>query len=152
MNWEAAGAIGEIVGGLAVVLTLGYLALQMKQNTISMKVAAKQEMTKQFSDYVDLLLSNPEYRLLNRRGMNGEHLDDDDKVVFNLLMSKAAWYFASMHYQYDQHSLSEEEWGQSKVLIDNYCSSPGFKTYWDEQGYAFSNSFRRHIEAHWTGT
>lgn len=30
MNWEAIGAIGEIVGALAVVLTLGYLANQVR--------------------------------------------------------------------------------------------------------------------------
>ena len=43
MNWEAIGAIGEIVGALAVVLTLAYLALQVTtakratidQNTLS---------------------------------------------------------------------------------------------------------------------
>ena len=29
MNWDAVGAIGEIVGALAVVLTLGYLAIQV---------------------------------------------------------------------------------------------------------------------------
>ena len=27
LNWEAIGAIGEILGALAVVLTLGYLAV-----------------------------------------------------------------------------------------------------------------------------
>ena len=30
MNWDAIGAIGEIVGSLAVVLTLGYLAVQIR--------------------------------------------------------------------------------------------------------------------------
>ena len=33
MNWEALGAIGEIVGAVALVVTLGYLALQIRQNT-----------------------------------------------------------------------------------------------------------------------
>ena len=31
MNWDAVGAIGEIVGALAVVATLGYLASQIRQ-------------------------------------------------------------------------------------------------------------------------
>ena len=35
MNWDALGAIGEIVGAVAVVATLLYLALQIKQNTRS---------------------------------------------------------------------------------------------------------------------
>ena len=33
MNWEAAGAIGEIVGAVAVVISVLYLALQVRQNT-----------------------------------------------------------------------------------------------------------------------
>ena len=33
MNWEAIGAVGEIVGALAVLVTLVYLAMQIRQNT-----------------------------------------------------------------------------------------------------------------------
>ncbi len=36
MNWEAIGAVGEIVGAAAVVVTLIYLAAQVRQNTKSM--------------------------------------------------------------------------------------------------------------------
>ena len=30
MNWEAIGAIGEIIGAAAVALTLGYFAIQLR--------------------------------------------------------------------------------------------------------------------------
>jgi len=30
MNWDAIGAVGEIVGALGVVVTVGYLALQVR--------------------------------------------------------------------------------------------------------------------------
>jgi hypothetical protein len=30
MNWEALGAIGEIVGAVAVIVTLRYLAVQIR--------------------------------------------------------------------------------------------------------------------------
>ena len=33
MNWDALGAIGELVGALAVVVTLIYLAVQIRQST-----------------------------------------------------------------------------------------------------------------------
>ena len=33
MNWEAIGAIGELVGAVGVILTLVYLAYQIRQNT-----------------------------------------------------------------------------------------------------------------------
>jgi hypothetical protein len=40
MNWEAIGAVGEIVGAVAVILTLIYLAAQIRQNTNSVRAAA----------------------------------------------------------------------------------------------------------------
>ncbi len=33
MNWEALGAIAELVGAVGVIATLGYLAIQIRQNT-----------------------------------------------------------------------------------------------------------------------
>ncbi|MFT7528547.1 MAG: hypothetical protein ACI9LY_003709 [Arenicella sp.] len=33
MNWEAVGEIGEIVGAVAVIVTLAYLAIQIRQNS-----------------------------------------------------------------------------------------------------------------------
>jgi len=33
MHWEAIAAIGEVVGALGVVASLGYLAIQIRQNT-----------------------------------------------------------------------------------------------------------------------
>ena len=34
MNWEAIGAIGEIVGAISVLVTLIFLILQIQQNTM----------------------------------------------------------------------------------------------------------------------
>ena len=40
MNWEAIGAGGEIVGALAVFLTLAYLSIQIRQNTKAVRASA----------------------------------------------------------------------------------------------------------------
>ncbi len=42
INWEALGAVGEIVGATAVVATLIYLSVQLRQNTRSSELAATQ--------------------------------------------------------------------------------------------------------------
>ncbi len=47
MNWEAIGAIGEIIGAMAVFLTLVYLALQIRQNTKAVQ-AGKQLVAPSF--------------------------------------------------------------------------------------------------------
>ena len=40
MNWDAIGAVAEILSALAVLITLGYLAVQIRQNTNAMKISA----------------------------------------------------------------------------------------------------------------
>ena len=42
MNWEAMGAIGEIVGAVGVIATLGYLAFQVRQNSNVTRSATRQ--------------------------------------------------------------------------------------------------------------
>lgn len=41
MNWEIISAVSELVGAVAVIVSLIYLALQVKQNTRIMRAAAK---------------------------------------------------------------------------------------------------------------
>jgi hypothetical protein len=58
MNWDALGAMGELFGALAVVLTLGYLAVQIRQNSDGMKVAAKLDIEKNFNEYTSYAKSD----------------------------------------------------------------------------------------------
>lgn len=39
MNWEAIGAIGEVVAAAAVIFTLIYLAVQIRQNTATIRIS-----------------------------------------------------------------------------------------------------------------
>jgi hypothetical protein len=41
MNWDAIGAIGEVVGAFAVVATLFYLTSQIRQNTNALKAESR---------------------------------------------------------------------------------------------------------------
>ena len=52
MNWDALGAIGEVVGAAAVVLTLAYLAVQVRQNTRSTQAATHSATTAGWQDYL----------------------------------------------------------------------------------------------------
>ena len=65
MNWEAIGAVGEVLGAFAVVLTLVYLAVQIRQNTSSTRASTYSATTDGWHNYmqaqsvadIDLLIS-----------------------------------------------------------------------------------------------
>lgn len=55
MNWEALGALGEIAGAMAVIVTLVYLSVQIRQNTKASRVAAVQAASENSSRFSELI-------------------------------------------------------------------------------------------------
>ena len=47
MNWEAISTVADIVGVLVVVVTLAYLAAQVRQGNVFAKLQARQRMIDQ---------------------------------------------------------------------------------------------------------
>ena len=88
MNWEALGAIGEIVGAVAVVLTLGYLAVQIRQNNRSLHQAALQETARCANDFSSLLVRDPDLNRIYSKGisdyssLSGEELSQFSHLLY----------------------------------------------------------------------
>ena len=58
MNWDAAGAIGEIIGATAVVVSVIYLAVQIRGQTEQAKLAATRELMSNFTNrWTELLMT-----------------------------------------------------------------------------------------------
>ena len=47
MNWDAIGAISEILAAIVVVITLIYLAKQIRQNSQAVEISAPRDTTEQ---------------------------------------------------------------------------------------------------------
>ena len=58
MNWEAVGAVGEWVGGIATIGTLFYLAYQVRQNTLSTRSSAYQAASQSISEWTNQIASD----------------------------------------------------------------------------------------------
>jgi len=88
MNWDAVGAIGEVAGSVAVFVTLGYLAAQIRYTR-------RQLESQEINDYQRDVLSayDPVYVGRNaevfRAGLEQpDSLGASDAFLFNLLMHR----------------------------------------------------------------
>lgn len=55
MNWDAIGAIGEGAGAVAVVVTLFYLALQMRQSRKMQRAVAQRDLLQRVADWTRMV-------------------------------------------------------------------------------------------------
>ena len=74
MNWDAIGAIAELLGAVGVIASLVYLATQMRQNTRAMRASAYQEVLNQRDSVMLPLMQDGELAQLCSRGV--ANLDD----------------------------------------------------------------------------
>ncbi len=68
MNWDAIGAIGEILAAIAVLVTLIYLAKQIRQNSQAVQVSALRDTTEQWNRWSEVLATSPELADIVARG------------------------------------------------------------------------------------
>jgi hypothetical protein len=103
MNWDAVAAIGEIVGAVAVVVTLAFLAVQIRQsqraqrdaNTLA-RSAAIDKAFEQFAEHRRFLAADPQTMRIWMAGCAGEVLEEIEaerfrQLAINYLVAYTNW-------------------------------------------------------------
>jgi hypothetical protein len=81
------GSLGEFIGGLLVVVSLFYLALQIRQNTRAMRVAAFQDAVRSANTWSAFSITDSGLGpLLSRGAYDLESLDESERAQFDELM------------------------------------------------------------------
>ena len=146
MNWEMVGSIAELTGSIGIILTLFYVALQIKQATLGMRIAARQEATRQYGEFADQVIHSKELAELFIAGNEGGQLDRVQKARYFTMMEKATWQFSSLFYQKVRQKLPPDEWHQTQMLIERTCTSKGYRKWWSSNGHRYEPDFVEFIE------
>jgi hypothetical protein len=149
MNIDALGNIGDFLGGLGVIVTLVYLALQVRQNTITSKTNSYQEAVSAVSEWSREVGVNSEATdILLRGSLNQEDLSPQEQMRFNLLMSAYLRNMENLHMKFLTGAVDSVVWdGWETRLRTFFHNSPGMITYWNDNQSVFSPKFRRTVDA-----
>ena len=142
MNWEAIGAVGEILGAVAVVATLFYLATQIRQNT---KVA-RADMTK------DLFLATRAATMDITRDDSLARIYADIRGVEDLDFSRRASFYQSFFRLYElvftlyRDGLVDEGIFNSYLrMIRVFAATEHFDEFWDFAEPTFQPAFYEYV-------
>jgi hypothetical protein len=111
VNWEAISAIGQIVGALGVVISLIYLAREVRRNTRATQLAAMRSMHDAFNRWIQQISGNPDLSELYYRGIHDfESLKGAELVRFSALMVEAFRRSEEMYYLQVEGRLEPYVW------------------------------------------
>jgi len=142
MSWDAVGAIGEVVGAIAVVITLIYLAVQIKQNRQDVQTSNFHRVADSFNELNRQIAGDAELaRILNEGFANYNELSDVEKTQFGMIFLTCARVYDSLYHQIRRGTGDKELWESELGTLRWFCSMPGYRNWWLDNNFRFSKSF-----------
>ncbi len=147
MNWEAIGAVGEIVGAIAVIATLIYLAIQVKDSVRASRSAAVTDATTAMQAFYHELGSNPQVSGLFLTGMTDPNsLSDEAQFQFLMLVHSGFLGFQRSFFLTQEGTLDVELRDSIGTAVRATNQLPGMHMYWRQRKSYFQPEFVRWIE------
>ena len=138
MNWDAIGAVAEAIGGLGVILTLFYLALQIRGSNRVAKAQSRQSMT-EFAMGISRFRTEhaDRYAKIN----SGEELSAGDKEFLYWSHMQMITYGEAYYQQFQLGLMPDTHWKGFSNWIDSYIKDPGFAEFWQSESSSFSKDY-----------
>jgi hypothetical protein len=144
---DALGNIGDFVGGIAVIITLIYLAVQIRQNTRSTRLASMQSAMLAAQNVGILPAQNRELARVVRVGLTTpEELDDDEFQQFRYFLMSMLRVHEDMFVQHRAGVVDDETWLARASSLRTIFSMPGGRRVWDSSS-AYRADFRAWLES-----
>ena len=132
---------------MATLVTLGYLAVQIRSNTRESQAASRNSVSQSFIDLLTHVSLDSEVSKLTRRGFfDPGSLDADDTFRFDLLIAALFTNLEDAFAQRRRNALADEDWEKWTILIKQYMAQPGVQASWSRSADSFSPAFRRYVE------
>jgi len=140
--------VGELVGGIAVVASLIYLALQIRQNTKSVRSATLHHNTDLWTS-IFFRLAEPELARAYVAGMSGQpDIKPFHFTQFFFICRAMFLAFENQYYQKRQGVLDVDTYaGYERSIATQFVAFRGFRSWWRQNRSVFSPAFVEHIDS-----
>ena len=111
MNWDAIGAIGQMLGSIAVFVTLGFLVVQLRQNTQALTTSIFEAAIEGYNEFNRFVWgSNALSALVQRALESPEALSSLEYTRMNAVIRAYANHVYKLLRLYERGVLPEKEW------------------------------------------
>ena len=141
MNWDAVGAIAESVGALGVIVSLIYLALQVRQNTTQDRINRFHETSSTLQDGFAVLYHPGNPQIWYKGHFRPDELDEEDAHTFRLFMERSLYNVQNFVYQHE-HGLIDQEVFESTMsqMRELLIETPGGSSFWKNRRHMYTKS------------
>jgi hypothetical protein len=143
MNWDAIGAVGEAVGAAGVIISLLYLAVQIRGDARAKRVATTHEQAVVRANILLTISGNPDLAELFFRGsQNFAAINGAEVPRFGALLSHAFGIWEDQYFQWCEGHLDPRVWHGIETSLGDFCALPGLQAWWKTRSHWFNEEFQ----------
>ena len=137
MDWNVASAIGELVGSIAVVISLVYVARQIRHSNKQSEIDSLRHTWDGLNQICDRMSQSKETAAIINRGRRSiGSLDDDERLIFEhihlrLLNTLESWYLQVMQTS-KPGPYRDGQIANLESIVEGYFGHPGTRDLWTE--------------------
>ena len=146
MNWDAIGALSELLGATAVVVSIIYLALQVRQNSSHVRSSGYQMAAQSANHFLESLSAHPDaLKVFHAAQESYDGLDDDDQLVARTVFLQLFIYYEALFYQYEDRVVDLDIWEGRRKMMLNLLQMPGVASWWGTWRPIFGAKFQSYV-------
>ena len=145
MNWEAISAVGEVFGATAVVISLLYLAAQVRTQNRESRLAANHEILEAYRNTGVAFQSSENAQLLTKANHDFESLDEPQRIQIISLILPVLRLWEEAFYQNRDGRFEDGMWDTMSRVFADVLSAKAFEKVWELRQSGFSDLFRAHV-------
>ena len=142
MTLQELSQIAQIVSSSAVIVSLVYLAIQIRQNTTQIRANSRIQRLSVQENFVATqqegmlrIAENPElYRVWRAGSTATDSMSDDDRERFGMLLFSQMYRYYMMYQAREVEPLEHE---RTLLQLDLFAPMPAFQAWWQRQSHLF---------------
>jgi hypothetical protein len=146
LNWDAVGATAELLGALAVIVTLVYLARQVRHSAEQTRLSGVQAIQAANDRAYDPIYSPEMMSIWNRGHDDREGLSEADRRIFDLLLARLIASYISTAYQHERGAYDDEMMATATTFLASILGTPGGRSWYEKSGVRIGTSAKRLLD------
>ncbi|MEH6519228.1 MAG: hypothetical protein V7742_21320 [Halioglobus sp.] len=131
MNWQLLGVLADVVGAIAVVVSLLYLAWQVREASKQNASASHYQQTESTSTVFDGLHQDPELlRIYNQGNRDPSKLEKAEVARYVMLLGNIFARYNNYYVQKENGTINEETWKITINYVNTLANQPGLHMAW----------------------
>ena len=147
MTWETAGVVAEIIAAMSVLVSLWYVAVQLKQNTELERAELEVQLGLTWADMHDNMIQNPDLaRAYDLAADNWEEMSEEDVRAYLWFVAKSFHVLEGMFRQRQRGLLTNDVWAPYERYIHGILQIDAVLAWWRSDGSLTSREFQIHVD------